>query len=198
MTGIPGKLAGIGSRIKALPGITGNMIKRAGNFVKNNAEIIEKLSGGVLGGGLTAYTGGAPYPVILGANQLIQSLPDNAFTKHLKNISKSTAFDFGPSEQFVYKPEYSASNAITGGGTYRNRDPGKPQVHIRNSQTNAQAEYKSVLPSHFVQPSSGSTHSPMYYRAPQGTPATPKILELTYDKNSSKSKPKGKKAKGKR
>ena len=177
MTGILGKLAGIGSRIKALPGIAGNMIKRAGsavgNFVKNNAETIEKIAGGVLGGGLTAYTGGAAYPFIHGANQLIQSLPDNAFTKHLKTISKSAAFDFSST---------------------------KPEVDIGNNQTNAQTEYRSLLPSHFVQSTSGPTHSPMYYRPPRGTTEAPKMLALTYDKkkSKSKSKPKGKKAKGKR
>ena len=197
MTGILGKLAGIGSKIKALPGIAANMIKRAGsavgNFVKNNAETIEKLAGGALGAGLSTYTGGAAYPLIHGANQLIQSLPDNAFTKHLKTISKSAALDFSPNE---------ASNAITGGGTYRNGDPGKPQVHTMNSQTNAQTEYRSVLPSHFVQSTSSSTHSPMYYRPPRGESAAPKSKSRPESQKSSsksqKSKSKGKKAKGKR
>ena len=193
MTGILGKLAGIGNKIKALPGIASNMIKRVGNFIRENPETIEKIAGGVIGGGLTAYTGGTAYPFIYGANQLIQSLPDNDFTKHLKTISKAAALDFGPT---------------------------KPEVDTGNNQTNALVEYPAALPSHFVQSSSGSTHSPMYFRAPRGVyyrtphrmyyraprkkleppksraPAAPKMLELTYNKNSSKSKPKGKKAKG--
>ena len=193
MTGILGKLAGIGKKIKALPGIAANMNKKArsavGNFVKNNTETIEKLAGGVLGGGLTAYTGGAAYPFIHGANQLIQSLPDNDFTKHLKTISKAAALDFGPT---------------------------KPEVDIGNNQTNALVEYTSTLPSHFVQSSSGSTNSPMYFRAPRGMHYkaqrkleppksralnTSKMLALTYDKKSKSQKgkkSKGKKSKGKR
>ena len=190
MTGILGKLAVIGNKIKALPGIASNMIKRVGNFIRENPETVEKIAGGIIGGGLTAYTGGVAYPFINGANQLIQSLPDNDFTKHLKTISKAAALDFGPT---------------------------KPEVDIGNNQTNALAEYRSVLPSHFVQSSSGSTHSPMYFRAPRGMyyraqrklepPKSAaldvsKMLALTYDNKkkskSQKSKAKGNKAKGKR
>ena len=186
MTGILGKLAGIGNKIKALPGIAANMIKRVGNFIKENPETVEKIAGGALGAGLSAYTGGAAYPFIYGANQLIQSLPDNDFTKHLKTISKAAALDFGPT---------------------------KPEVDIGNNQTNALAEYRSMLPSHFVQSSSGSTHSPMYFRAPRGMhykaqrklepPKSraldaSKMLALTYNKKSKGKKAKGKKAKGKR
>ena len=186
MTGILGKLAGIGNKIKALPGIAANMIKRVGNFIKENPETVEKIAGGALGAGLNAYTGGVAYPFIYGANQLIQSLPDNDFTKHLKTISKAAALDFGPT---------------------------KPEVDIGNNQTNALAEYRSMLPSHFVQSSSGSTHSPMYFRAPRGMhykaqrklepPKSraldaSKMLALTYDKKAKGKKAKGKKAKGKR
>ena len=185
MTGILGKLAGIGNKIKALPGIAANMIKRVGNFIKENPETVEKIAGGALGAGLSAYTGGAAYPLIHGANQLIQSLPDNAFTKHLKTISKSAALDFSPT---------------------------KPEVDTGSSQTNALVEYTSTLPSHFVQSSSGSTNSPMYFRAPRGMhyrrklepPKSSalnasKMLALTYaGKKSKGKKAKGKKSKGKR
>ena len=165
MSGILGKIAGIGSTIKSMPGVAGNMIKRAGgaavDFVKNNAETIEKVGGAALGAGLKTFAPGFVQPLISGANSLIQSLPDNDFTKHLKTFS----------------------NAVSGGGTYENQDPTEPKVDTRSNQTNAVTEYRSVLPSHFTQfPShftqfpSHFTQSPMYSRA----------VNKVYDKMSSK------------
>ena len=135
MTGLLGKLSGAWNTFKNGVGIAGNMIKKAGgavgNFIKNNAETIEKVGGAALAAGLDAYTGGKARPFISGANYLIQELPDNAFTKHLKNFSKAAAFDFS-----------------SGGGGEQT----KPEVEMNNNQTNASTEYKSVLPvmSHFV------------------------------------------------
>ena len=158
MSGILGKIAGIGSTIKSMPGVAGNMIKRAGgagvDFVKNNAETIEKLGGAALGAGLKTFAPGFVQPLISGANSLIQALPDNDFTKHLKTFS----------------------NAVSGGGTYENQDPTEPKVDTRSNQTNAVTEYRSVLPSHFTQFPSHFTQSPMYSRA----------VNKVYDKMSSK------------
>ena len=190
MSGILGKLAGIGSSIKAAPGVAGNMIKRAGSavidFVKNNAETIEKMGGAGLGTYLNLKSGGKAYPFISGVNEAIQSLPDNSFTKHLKNISKGAVYDF-------FEEPKESSNAITGGGTYKNKDSTLPAVNTRSNQTNALSEYRSVLPSHFVQFPAHFTQSPMYTRA----------VKKIYDKMSSKrkkskKKDKKKKSKGKR
>ena len=166
MSGILGKLAGVGSTIKSMPGVAGNMIKRAGgaavDFVKNNAETIEKVGGAALGAGLKTFAPGFVQPLISGANSLIQSLPDNDFTKHLKTFS----------------------NAVSGGGTYENQDPTEPKVDTKNNQTNAVTEYRSVLPSHFTQSPSHFVQSPMYSRASRTKP-------IAMKKEQSSQKPKG-------
>ena len=164
MSGILGKLAGIGSKIKTAAGV-------AGKFIENNAETIEKLGGATIGAGLMIKYGPNLYPAISGVNQVIKSLPDSDFTKHLKNISKGAAFDF-------FEEPKESSNAVTGGGTYKNTDPTQPKVNTRNNQTNALSEYRSVLPSHFTQFPSHFTQSPMYTKA----------VNKIYDKMSSKRK----------
>ena len=103
-------------------GTAGKLIQsganKAWNFVKENQDTIGKLAGTALGAGLNLYTGGAAAPFISGANNFIQGLPDNAFTKHLKNIAKGAVFDYG-------------QNVIQ-------NDPDKEP-----EQTNAHTEYKS-------------------------------------------------------
>ena len=190
MTGLLGKLSGAWNTIKSVPGIAGNMIKRAGgavgNFIKNNAETLEKVGGAALSAGLNAYTGGQAYPFISGANSLIQSLPDNSFTKHLKNISKAAAFDFSSDGG-------ESSNAQTGGGTFKNKDKTKPKVEMNNNQSNGLTEYKSLIPvmSHFIS-SSGQTPILSVPRSKKKTHSLTKRR-----KNMKKSKGKSQKTKGK-
>ena len=87
--GILGKfISNAWNGIKEKAGTAGKMIQegahKAWNFVKENHEPIEKFLGTALGTGINLYTGGAAAPFINGANNFIQGLPDNAFTKHLK------------------------------------------------------------------------------------------------------------------
>ena len=79
-------------------GTAGKLIRsganKAWNFVKDNQDTLGKIAGTAIGAGLNLYTGGAAAPFISGANNFIQGLPDNAFTKHLKNIAKASVFDY--------------------------------------------------------------------------------------------------------
>ena len=170
MTGLLGKLNGAWNTIKSVPGIAGNMIKRAG--------------GAALSAGLNAYTGGQAYPFISGANSLIQSLPDNSFTKHLKNISKAAAFDFSSDGG-------ESSNAQTGGGTFKNKDKTKPKVEMNNNQSNGLTEYKSLIPvmSHFI---SSSGQTPIL-----SVPRSNKKSSLTKRRKNLRKKTTSKKTKGK-
>ena len=114
-------------------GTAGKMIKsgvnKAWDFVKENQDTIGKLAGTALGAGLDIYTGGAAAPFISGANNFIQGLPDNAFTKHLKNIAKGAVFDYG-----------------------QDTTPKDPEK--KSEQTNAHTEYQAPRMSSFTTPSS--------------------------------------------
>ena len=104
-------------------------VNKAWDFVKENQDTIGKLAGTALGAGLDIYTGGAAAPFISGANNFIQGLPDNAFTKHLKNIAKGAVFDYGQDTT--------------------PKDPDK-----KPEQSNAYTEYQAPRMSSFTTPSS--------------------------------------------
>lgn len=70
----------------------------AGQWIKENHEPLEKILGSALGAGANYYTGGLAAPFINGAKDLIENLPDNEWTKHLKNIAKGAAFDYSQKE----------------------------------------------------------------------------------------------------
>ena len=132
--GIIGKfISNAWNGIKNEIGTAGKLIQSGANkawdFVKENQDTIGKLAGTALGTGLNLYTGGAAAPFISGANNFIQGLPDNAFTKHLKNIAKGAVFDYG--QDSVPK------------------DPEK-----KSEQTNAHTEYQAPRMSSFITPSS--------------------------------------------
>ena len=109
-------------------GTAGKLIQsganKAWNFVKDNQDTLGKVLGTAVGAGLNLYTGGAAAPFISGANNFIQGLPDNAFTKHLKNI-----FDY-------------STNTI------------QKDAERKPEQTNASTEYQAPRMSNFVAPSS--------------------------------------------
>ena len=97
--GIIGKFVSRGwNGIKNGFGTAGKLIKsaagKAWNFIKENHEPIEKLAGTALTTGLLIKSGGAAVPFILEGSNLIQSLPDNGWTKHLKNIAKGAVLDY--------------------------------------------------------------------------------------------------------
>ena len=91
--------------IKEKLGTAEKMIKegagKAWNFVKENHEPLEKIAGTALSAASLIKTGGAALPFIIEGNKLIQSLPDNSFTKHLKNVAKGAVLDYSSSD----KPE---------------------------------------------------------------------------------------------
>ena len=91
--------------IKEKLGTAGKMIKKgagkAWNFVKENHEPLEKIAGTALSAAALIKTGGGALPFIIEGNKLIQSLPDNSFTKHLKNVAKGAVLDYSSSD----KPE---------------------------------------------------------------------------------------------
>ena len=124
--------------IKNGVGTAGKMIKsaagKAWNFIKENHEPIEKLAGTALTTGLLIKSGGAAAPFILEGSNLIQSLPDNGWTKHLKNIAKGAVFDYGQYDNGPYSVH---------------KDPEK-----KPEQTNAHTEYQAPRMSSFITPSS--------------------------------------------
>ena len=153
-------------------GTAGKLIQsganKAWNFVKDNQDTIGKIAGTALGTGLNLYTGGAAAPFINGANNFIQDLPDNAFTKHLKNIAKGAVFDYG-------------QNKVE-------KDPEK-----KPEQTNSLTEFQAPRMSSFTAPSSAVTSSPIIRR---GAP-TVELTKRIKPKKSKGKKSKGKKTKGK-
>ena len=121
--GLIGKFVSRGlNSIKNGIGTAGKLIKsgagKAWNFIKDNHEILERVGGSAAAGLLHLKTGGQYIPALYAANNLIQDLPDNVFTKHLKNVAKGTAFDYGQ--------------------TVIQKDPEK-----KPEQTNAHTEYQS-------------------------------------------------------
>ena len=120
-------------------GTAGKLIQsganKAWNFVKDNQDTIGKIAGTALGTGINLYTGGAAAPFINGANNFIQDLPDNAFTKHLKNIAKGAVFDYG-------QVSTRSKEAVP-------KDPEK-----KPEQTNAATEYQAPRMSSFTTPTS--------------------------------------------
>ena len=173
--GIPGKfISNAWNGIKEKAGTAGKMIQegahKAWNFVKENQDTLGKILGTALGTGVNLYTGGAAAPFINGANNFIQGLPDNAFTKHLKNVAKGAVFDYG-------------QNKVE-------KDPEK-----KPEQTNASTEFQAPRMSSFITPSSAVTSSPVIRRAIAHVPQN-SIIELT--KRIKPKKSKGKKSKGKK
>ena len=148
--GILGKfISNAWNGIKEKAGTAGKMIQegahKAWNFVKENQDTLGKILGTALGTGVNLYTGGAAAPFINGANNFIQGLPDNAFTKHLKNVAKGAVFDYG-------------QNKVE-------KDPEK-----KPEQTNASTEFQAPRMSSFTTPSSAVTSSPIIRRgAPELT-----------------------------
>ena len=126
--GLIGKFVSRGwNGIKNGIGTAGKMIKsganKAWNFIKENHEPIEKLAGTALTAGLLIKGGGEALPYILEGSNLIKSLPDNGWTKHLKNVAKGAVFDYGQYDNGQYSVH---------------KDPEK-----KPEQTNAHTEYKS-------------------------------------------------------
>ena len=156
-------------------GTAGKLIQsganKAWNFVKDNHDTLEKIVGTGLGAGLNLYTRGAAAPFISGANNFIQGLPDNAFTKHLKNVAKASVFDY-------------STNTI------------QKDAERKPEQTNASTEYQAPRMSNFVAPSS-AVASPLIVKRP--TTKSPQTKN--YNKNNNKNynnKNSSKKSKGKR
>ena len=155
-------------------GTAGKLIKSgantAWNFVKENQDTLGKIAGTGLGAALNLYTGGAAAPFISGANNFIQDLPDNAFTKHLKNVAKGSVFDY-------------STNTL------------QREAERRPEQSNASTEYQAPRMSNFVAPSS-AVASPSIVRPVTKSPQTKhynnKNNKNYNNKNSSK-KSKGKK-----
>ena len=171
--GILGKfISNAWNGIKEKAGTAGKMIQegrhKAWNFVKENQDTLGKILGTALGTGVNIYTGGAAAPFINGANNFIQGLPDNAFTKHLKNVAKGAVFDYG-------------QNKVE-------KDPEK-----KPEQTNASTEFQAPRMSSFMTPSSAVTSSPIIRR---GAP-TVELTKRIKPKKSKGKKSKGKKTKGK-
>ena len=175
--GILGKfISNAWNGIKEKAGTAGKMIQegahKAWNFVKENQDTLGKILGTALGTGVNLYTGGAAAPFINGANNFIQGLPDNAFTKHLKNVAKGAVFDYG-------------QNKVE-------KDPEK-----KPEQTNASTEFQAPRMSSFTTPSSAVTSSPIIRRAITHVPQN-SIIELTKSQRIKPKKTKGKKSKGKK
>ena len=174
--------------IKSGLGTAGKMIQsganKAWNFVKENQDTIGKIAGTALGTGINLYTGGAAAPFISGANNFIQDLPDNAFTKHLKNIAKGAVFDYG---QVSTRSNKSVRDKVPQGSVPK--DPEK-----KPEQTNAATEYQAPRMSSFINPSSAvSPPTIAARRLDQGS-----VIRRTIVKQMPlKKKAKGKKTKGK-
>ena len=146
--------------IKSGLGTAGKLIQsganKAWNFVKDNQDTLGKVLGTAVGAGLNLYTGGAAAPFISGANNFIQGLPDNAFTKHLKNISKASVFDY-------------STNTI------------QKDAERKPEQTNASTEYQAPRMSNFVAPSSAVASPSIIKRPVTKSPQT-----KHYNKNNNK------------
>ena len=141
-------------------GTAGKLIQsganKAWNFVKENQDTLGKIVGTGLGAALNLYTGGAAAPFISGANNFIQGLPDNAFTKHLKNVAKGSVFDY--------------STNVT-----------QREAERKPEQSNASTEYQAPRISTSVAPSS-AVASPQIVRRP----ATKSPQTKHYNKNNNK------------
>ena len=172
-------------------GTAGKLIQSGANkawdFVKDNQDTIGKIAGTALGTGINLYTGGAAAPFISGANNFIQDLPDNAFTKHLKNIAKGAMFDYGQVSTRSNKsvrdkvPQGSVRDKVPRG--FKEAVPKDPEK--KPEQTNAATEYQAPRMSSFTTPSSAVS--------------SPIIVRRTIVKQMPlKKKAKGKKAKGKK
>ena len=145
-------------------GTAGKLIQSGANkawdFVKDNQDTIGKLAGTALGTGINLYTGGAAAPFINGANNFIQDLPDNAFTKHLKNIAKGAMFDYGQdsvrSKESVREEQRSqgrSPNKVPR-GSVRSKEAVPKDPEKKPEQTNAATEYQAPRMSSFTTPSS--------------------------------------------
>ena len=95
-------------------------------------------------------------------DNFIQDLPDNAFTKHLKNIAKGAVFDYAP-------------NVLQ-------RDAKK-----KPEQSNATTEYQAPHMSSFIAPSSAIASSPIVRRVITESPQ-----KKNYNNNKYSKKTKGK------
>ena len=162
--------------IKSGLGTAGKLIQsganKAWNFVKENQDTLGKVLGTAVGAGLNLYTGGAAAPFISGANNFIQGLPDNAFTKHLKNISKASVFDYSTN-------------------TMQREAERKPE------QTNASTEYQAPRMSNFVAPSSAVASPSIIKRHVTKSPQTKNYNNKNSSKKSNGKKTGSKKTKGK-
>ena len=152
-------------------GTAGKLIQsganKAWNFVKENQDTLGKIAGTGLGAALNLYTGGAAAPFISGANNFIQGLPDNAFTKHLKNVAKGSVFDY-------------STNVM------------QKEAERKPEQSNASTEYQAPRMSNFVAPSSAVASPQIVKRPATKSPQTKNYNKNYNNKNSSK-KSKGKK-----
>ena len=143
--------------IKEKFGTAGKLIKSGANktlnFIKDNQDAIGKIAGTALGAGLNIYTNGAAAPWINGANNYIQSLPDNTFTKQLKNISKGAMFDYNSNNTQYNNNSNNNSNNTQNNNNSNNTqytDTKKEFVEKNPSQTNALTEYQSPRMSNYI------------------------------------------------
>ena len=174
--GIKEKIGNTGKMIKEGINATWNkgkeMVGAAGQWIADNQDTIGKIVGTALGAGLNLYTGGAAAPLIAGANNIIQNLPDNILTRQLKNMAKGAVFDYGPNNVQKH-PEKEAS------------------------QTNAHTEYQSPpVMSNFVSPSSAVSSSNIIRRTVRKKPQ--QIRKTINGQTRKGKKAKGKKTKGKK
>ena len=111
----------------------------------------------------------------------IQDLPDNAFTKHLKNIAKGAMFDYG---QDSVRSKESVRDKVPR-GSVRSKEAVPKDPEKKPEQTNAATEYQAPRMSSFTTPSSAIS--------------PPTIIRRTIVKQMPlKKRAKGKKAKGKK
>ena len=154
-------------------GIKGKM-GTAGKMIIDNQNEIGKIAGTALGTTLLIGTNGTAAPYIAGANDYIQSLPDNEWTKHLKNIAKGAMFDYGQQNTSQTNTEKDAS------------------------QTNAQTEYQAPKMSSFILPSTGVSSPNTVYRDNFRNNVNKFYAKQTLNKFFKKVKSKRQKAKGKK
>ena len=157
--GIVGKfVSNAWNGIKNGIGTAGKLIKsganKAWNFVKENQDTIGKIAGTALGAGLNLYTGGAAAPFISGANNFIQGLPDNTFTKQLKNIAKGAVFDYGQDSVKKEQRSQGQSPNKVSQGSVRSKEAVPNNPEKKPEQTNAHTEYQAPRMSSFTTPSS--------------------------------------------
>lgn len=167
-------------------------IGTAGKMIKDNQNTIGKIAGTALGTTLLIGTNGTAAPYIAGANDYIQSLPDNEWTKHLKNIAKGAMFDYGQQNTSKTKRKRNTSK------TNAEQNTSQTNTEKDASQTNAQTEYQAPKMSSFILPSTGVSSPNTVYRDNFRNNVNKFYAKQTLNKFFKKVKSKRQKAKGKK